>query len=105
MRHFDRYWIGFLLGLILPAAFGLWYIDNHNLWYVLQAVSPFRGAGGFTPPLGGWGAVLGKLMLVSVFPDLALMFVFYTTDTWRLSKGVLLGAVPYLMASVALSAQ
>jgi len=91
MRRFDRYWIGFLLGLILPAAFGVWYIEEHNLWYVLQAVN--------------WqaGGVLSKLLLVSVFPNLALMFVFYTTDTWRLSKGVLMGAIPYLMASIAVS--
>jgi hypothetical protein len=47
--------------------------------------------------------VLSKLLMVSAFPDLALMFVFYTTDTWRLSKGVLMGAIPYLMASVAVS--
>lgn len=91
MRRFDKYWIGFLLGLIMPATFGVWYIDNYNLWYVLQAVN--------------WqaGGVLSKLLLVSVFPNLALMFVFYTTDTWRLSKGVLMGAIPYLMASVAVS--
>lgn len=80
-----------MLGLLLPAAFALVYIDRHNLWYVLQAVH--------------WqaGGVLSKLLLVSVFPDLALMFVFYTTETWRLSKGVLMGAIPYLMASVAVS--
>lgn len=91
MRRFDRYWIGFLLGLILPAAFGLWYIEEHHLWYALQAIN--------------WqaGGVLSKLLMVSVFPDLALVFVFYTTDTWRLSKGVLMGAIPYLMASIAVS--
>ena len=91
MKRFDRYWIGFLLGLVLPAAFGLMYINGHNLWYVLQAVN--------------WqaGGVLSKLLLVSVFPNLALVFVFYTTDTWRLSKGVLMGAMPYLIASVAVS--
>lgn len=91
MKRFDRYWIGFLIGLILPAAFGIWYIEEHHLWYALQTVN--------------WhaGGVLSKLLMVSAFPDLALMFVFYTTDTWRLSKGVLMGAIPYLMASVAVS--
>jgi len=91
MRRFDRYWIGFLLGLLLPAAFALLYIHQHHLWYALQAIH--------------WqaGGVLSKLLLVSAFPDLALVFVFYTTETWRLSKGVLMGAIPYLMASVAVS--
>ena len=44
-----------------------------------------------------------KLLLVSVFPDLALIFVFYTTDTWRLAKGVLAGAMPYILAALMVS--
>ena len=83
MDRFDRYWIGILIGLILPAAFGLTYIEVMNL---CQA-----------------GGVLSKLLLVSVFPDLALIFVFYTTDTWRLSKGVLVGAMPYVLAALMVS--
>lgn len=88
MDRFDRYWIGILIGLILPAAFGLTYIDVMNLWYPLQT---------FQFDVGG---VLNKLLMVSVFPDLALVFVFYTTDTWRLSRGVLAGAMPYILASL-----
>ena len=88
MDRFDRYWIGILAGLILPAAFSLIYIDVMNLWYPLQTFQ-FQA-----------GSVLSKLLLVSVFPDLALIFVFYTTDTWRLSKGVLIGALPYILASL-----
>jgi hypothetical protein len=91
MDRFDRYWIGILIGLILPAVFGLTYIDVMNLWYPLET---------FQFDAGG---VLNKLLLVSVFPDLALIFVFYTTDTWRLSKGVLAGAMPYILASIIVS--
>lgn len=91
MDRFDRYWIGILVGLILPAAFALIYIDVMNLWYPLQTFQ-FQA-----------GSVLSKLLLVSVFPDLALIFVFYTTDTWRLSKGVLIGALPYILASLVIA--
>lgn len=91
MERFDRYWIGILIGLILPAAFGLTYIEVMNLWYPLKTLQ-FQA-----------GGVLSKLLLVSVFPDLALIFVFYTTDTWRLSKGVLIGAMPYVLASIIVS--
>lgn len=91
MERFDRYWIGTLIGLILPAAFGLTYIEVMNLWYPLQTLQ-FQA-----------GGVLSKLLLVSVFPDLALIFVFYTTDTWRLSKGILIGAMPYVLASIIVS--
>ena len=88
MDRFDRYWIGFLVGFIIPAAFGLIYIDVMNLWYPLETFQ-FQA-----------GGVLSKLLQVCVFPDLALIFVFYTTDTWRLSKGVLAGAMPYILASL-----
>ena len=91
MDRFDRYWIGILVGLVLPAAFALTYIEVMNLWYPLQTLQ-FVAAG-----------VLSKLLLVSVFPDLALLFVFYTTDTWRLAKGVLVGAMPYILAALLIS--
>ena len=91
MDRFDRYWIGILVGLIIPAAFALIYIDVMNLWYPLQTFQ-FQA-----------GSVLSKLLFVSVFPDLALIFIFYTTDTWRLSKGVLIGALPYILASLVIA--
>ncbi len=91
MDRFDRYWIGIVVGLIIPAAFALTYIEVMNLWYPLRTLQ-FQV-----------GGVMNKLLMVSVFPDLALLFVFYTTDTWRLAKGVLIGALPYILAMIALS--
>ena len=88
MDRFDRYWIGIVVGLILPAVVCFFYIDLMNLWYPLQTLQ-FHA-----------GGVLSKLLMVCVFPDLALIFVFYTTDTWRLAKGVLVGAMPYILASI-----
>ena len=88
MDRFDRYWIGILVGLLVPALFALTYIEVMNLWYPLRTLQ-FEA-----------GGVLSKLLFVSVFPDLALIFVFYTTDTWRLSKGVLIGAMPYILSAL-----
>ncbi|MEE0921852.1 MAG: hypothetical protein U0L47_05090 [Paludibacteraceae bacterium] len=50
------------------------------------------------------GLILGKIMQVGVFPNLALLFVFYTLEVWKLAKGVLIGALPYLIASIAFMA-
>jgi hypothetical protein len=91
MDRFDRYWIGILIGLILPAVFMLIYVDVMNLWFVLD-IFRLRAS-----------TVLSKLLMVSVFPDMALIFVFYTTDTWRLSKGVVIGMMPYVLASLAVT--
>lgn len=91
MDRLDKYWIGILIGLILPAVFMVVYIDQMNLWYAVET---------FQLELG---SVLNKLLQVSVFPDLALIFVFYTTDTWKLSKGILIGALPYILAALTVS--
>ena len=91
MQRFDKYWIGIVLGLIMPALFIVVYVDHFNLWYTFQTF--------------GWqlSQTFSKLLQVSVFPNLALVFVFYTTDTWKLSKGVLIGAMPYIIAAIALT--
>ena len=91
MDRFDRYWIGILAGILIPGLFGLTYIEVMNLWYPLKTLQ-FEA-----------GGVMSKLLLVSVFPDLALIFVFYTTDTWRLAKGLLAGAMPYILAALMVS--
>lgn len=92
MDRFDKYWIGIVAGLIFPAAFILVYIDVMNLWYCIEQFQ-----------VSAMSAVWSKLLLVSVFPNLALIFVFYTTNTWRLSKGILIGAFPYIIASLWIS--
>lgn len=87
LRKLDKYWIGCLVGLVLPAAFAWIYIDTYHLWGILRTFH-------FT------GEVCTKLAILSCFPDLALLFLFYTTDTWRLSKGVLIGMFPYLLLAI-----
>ena len=88
MQRFDKYWIGIVAGLIMPAVFLIVYIHTYNLWYSLQT---------FQLELG---SVLNKLLQVSVFPDLALVFVFYTTDSYRMAKGLNIGALPYILTAV-----
>ena len=89
MRSWDKYSVGIVIGLILPALFGLLYIHHYNLWY---SIAQF-----------GWNMkpVLGKLLYVSIFPNLAFIFVFYTLDAWKVSKGLLIGAFPYLLTAIA----
>ena len=91
MERFDKLWIGILIGLLLPAAFGIGYIETMHLWTALETLRY------------GVSGVWSKLLLVSVVPNLALVFLFYTTESWRLSKGILIGALPYMIASVIVS--
>lgn len=89
MERWDKYWIGILVGLILPAAFGWIYIEHYHLWNTFFSL--------------GWrmSPVMSKLLFVSIFPNMAFLFVFYTMDAWKFSKGLLIGAFPYLLAAIA----
>lgn len=87
MGRFDKYSIGIVLGLLLPALFGVVYLDSFNLWGTMRAFS--------------WsGLITSKLLMLTCFPDLAALFLFYTTDTWRLAKGIVIGMFPYLLAAI-----
>jgi hypothetical protein len=91
VKKLDKFWIGILLGLALPALVGWVYIERFNLWYTFETFD--------------WQLmkpILGKICQVGVFPNMALLFVFYTLEWWQLAKGILLAAIPYLIASVAL---
>lgn len=87
MRRLDRYSIGIVLGLLLPALFGVVYLDTYHLWDTMQALS--------------WsGLITGKLLLLACFPNMAALFLFYTTNTWRLARGIVIGMFPYLLAAI-----
>ncbi len=88
MERFDKYWIGIVFGLLTPAIFCLVYIQVWNLWYAFLTFQ-FQ-----------YGSLLNKMLLVSVFPDLAFIYVFYTLDTWKIAKGILIGAMPYILATI-----
>lgn len=86
-QRLDKYWIGILLGLVLPALVGWVYIERFNLWYTFEAFD--------------WDLmrpILGRIGQIGIFPNLALIFVFYTLEMWRMAKGLLIGAMPYLIA-------
>lgn len=54
--------------------------------------------------MGLMGGILSRILQVGIFPNLALLFVFYTMEMWKLAKGVLLAALPYLIMSIVLMA-
>ncbi len=91
MERFDKYWIGILIGLLAPLLFMWGYIERYELWYYLETMQ-FQNYG-----------IMSKLLLCSIFPDMGLIFVFYLTNTWNLSKGVLIGMLPFMLASLIVS--
>ena len=68
---------------------GYAYVERFNLWYTFEAFD-----------MDLMGGIVSKILQVGIFPNLALLFVFYTLEMWRLAKGILLAALPYLIASI-----
>lgn len=91
MSRFNHFLYGFVPGLLLPVAF-MWaylnrfYPNDLAFWETIKQLYP--------------GAILGKLFLLSIMPDLLLVFVFYKSDSFKIATGMLMGGMPYFIASI-----
>lgn len=91
IKNHNHFLYGFVPGLLLPLVFMWVYLTRYyplqmSFINILQQLYP--------------EVILGKLLLLSIMPDLALLFVFYKTDSFKIAAGFILGAMPYLIASM-----
>jgi len=91
MARFNHFLYGLIPGLILPLLFMWVYL---NRFYPAD-LSFFETIKQLYP-----GILLGKLLLLSVMPNLVLVFIFYKSDNFKIATGVLLGAMPYFIGSI-----
>ena len=91
MERFNHFLYGLVPGLLLPVLF-MWIYLNR---FYPEDVSFFETIKQLYP-----GIILGKLMLLSIIPDLLFVFVFYKTDSFKIATGMMVGGMPYLVASI-----
>jgi CDP-diglyceride synthetase len=90
MVRFNHFLYGFVPGLLLPVAF-IWvylnqfYPGDLSFFETLKQLYP--------------GVLMGKLLLLSIMPNLLLVFVFYKTDSFKIAAGMMIGGMPYLIPS------
>lgn len=91
MERFNHFLYGLIPGLILPVLF---------MWVYLNRFYP--GDLSFLETLKQLypGVILGKLLLLSIMPNLLFVFVFYKTENFKTATGVLTGGMPYFIASI-----
>ena len=91
MARFNHFIYGFIPGLFIPIGF---------IWVYLNRFFP--GDSSFLETIRQLypGFILGKLLLLSVMPNLGLVFVFYKSDSFKLATGVMMGGIPYFIASI-----
>lgn len=91
MERYNKFFYGFIPGLLFPVLF-LWiylnkfYPADLSFLEILKELYP--------------GILLGKLLMLSVMPNLALVFVFYKSDSFKIATGMMVSAMPYFIASV-----
>ena len=91
MERFNHFLYGLVPGLLLPVLF-MWVYLNR---FYPENVSFLETIKQFYP-----GIILGKLLLLSIMPDLLFVFVFYKTDSFKIATGMMIGGMPYLVASI-----
>jgi len=89
-KRFDNIIIGILCGLLLPAGFAWLYL--YNFYPNDLSIETIKEL---------WGSSLfGKLLLLSIVPDLVTTFISYKQDSFKMGAGIILGMIPYLITSI-----
>ena len=65
------------------------YPSDANVWQIVKELYP--------------SATLGKLLMLSIVPNLLLVFILYKQDTFKIAGGTMLGAIIYLIGSIMMS--
>jgi len=91
MKRFNYFLYGFIPGLILPVLFMWVYLNRFypaDLTFIetLKQLYP--------------GVLLGKILLLSIMPNLVIVFIFYKSEGFKIASGMLLGGMPYFIASI-----
>ena len=82
MRRWDNFWLGLVLGLLLPLLFCLAYAHTISLQHFWQE------------------GMYESLRPVITFANMAVMFLLYELNLWRLAKGLLVAILPYMAAAI-----
>ncbi|MDO9152632.1 MAG: hypothetical protein Q7U47_02800 [Paludibacter sp.] len=91
LKRFDHFIYGFIPGLLLPLGF-IWLYLNR---FYPEDIGFLETVKKLYP-----NVILGKLLLLSIIPDLVFVFLLYKTDSFKIAIGFMLGGIIYLMASM-----
>lgn len=91
MARFNKFLYGFIPGLLLPVIFMWAYLNR----FYPNDLSFFETIKQLYP-----SALMGKLLLLSIMPDLLFVFVFYKSDSFKLATGMMIGGMPYFIGSI-----
>ena len=77
-KYLDRGWVGAIMGLVIPAIFGVLFLDSIRVGLKYEEFITFF----HTPSL------LIKFMCVMLFPDMGGVYVLNSLEMWKACRGV-----------------
>ncbi|MGC9151681.1 MAG: hypothetical protein ACP5F6_07980 [Microbacter sp.] len=88
----NNFWVALILSLIMPVVFGLFfyhqaYKGDMPMWEALRLTIQWK-----LP-------MFGKLILVSLVPNLGALFLFYHGEHWQACRGVIVATALYFILS------
>jgi len=91
LKRFNHFIYGFIPGIIMPFLF---------IWIYLSRLYP--GYDGILNSLKQLfpGVLFGKLLIISILPNLMFVFLFYKTDSFKIATGLMVSGILYLMVSM-----
>lgn len=91
MSRFDRFWIGLMVGLLLPLLFG---------WLFLTSGYYGEMTAGHILQFMTGSSMIVKFMFIAILPDMFLVFLLNTWELWRMCRGVFVALFLYVAACV-----
>lgn len=89
-KFLDNPFFGLFIGLLVPLVFGLLFLDSLHISLRFVEILSFL----HTPSL------IVKFISVALFPDMGLVYIFYSLDAWRSCRGIFSAIGIYTMAAI-----
>ena len=78
-QKLDTVWLGMILGLVMPVAMLYIFVQNNTFdGFSLKTIID----------LASTNSMIVKLLCISIFPDMAAVFLLNTWEMWRACRGV-----------------
>ena len=89
MKKLDNFWLTLGIGVVMPLFFGWLFVASFY-----KGELPLFEA--FKAMLNGASAMLSKLILVALVPNLFAVFACYAKQLWKASRGFFVPVLFYL---------
>ncbi len=91
IEKLNSFWLGLSIGIMIPVLFSWIFLKRFypvdlSYFEIIKIIFP--------------SVLLGKLLLLSIIPNLLGTFIFYKQNSFKIGIGIIIGGIPYLLLSL-----